>query len=89
MTIVFPLSVLIRTLPKMRRRLPVYYKTSAIAIRRAVCFNRPGQMRDRTLELQRHRACGMKLVVTAILLLAAHRVERLGRVRDDVKLLGR
>ena len=35
---------------------------------RAVCFNRLAQIRDRTFELQRHRASGLNLVVAAIML---------------------
>lgn len=35
---------------------------------RAVCFNRLGEIRDRTYELQRHRANGLNLVVAAIIL---------------------
>lgn len=35
---------------------------------RAVCFNRLGEIRDRTYELQRHRASGLNLVVASIIL---------------------
>jgi len=35
---------------------------------RAVCFNRLGEIRDKTYELQRHRASGLNLVVAAIIL---------------------
>jgi TnpA family transposase len=35
---------------------------------KAVCFNRLGEIRDRTYELQRHRASGLNLVVAAIIL---------------------
>lgn len=35
---------------------------------RAVCFNRLGEIRDRTYEMQRHRASGLNLVVAAIIL---------------------
>ena len=35
---------------------------------RAVCFNRLGEIQDRTYELQRHRASGLNLVVAAIIL---------------------
>ncbi|NRO98794.1 Tn3 family transposase [Paraburkholderia sp. NMBU_R16] len=38
------------------------------SLARAVCFNRLGQIRDRTFELQRHRASGLNLVVAAIML---------------------
>ncbi len=35
---------------------------------RAVCFNRLGEIRDRTYDQQRHRASGLNLVVAAIVL---------------------
>lgn len=38
------------------------------ALARAVCFHRLGRLRDRTLESQQHRACGLNLVVAAIIL---------------------
>jgi TnpA family transposase len=43
---------------------------------RAVCFNRLGQIRDRTFELQRHRASGLNLVVAAIILWNTAYLER-------------
>lgn len=43
---------------------------------RAVCFNRLGEIRDRTYELQRHRASGLNLVVAAIILWNTVYVER-------------
>ena len=33
-----------------------------------MCFNRLGEIRDRTYDLQRHRASGLNLVVAAIIL---------------------
>lgn len=33
-----------------------------------MCFNRLGEIQDRTYELQRHRASGLNLVVVAIIL---------------------
>jgi TnpA family transposase len=38
------------------------------ALARAVFFNRPGELRDRKLENQQHRAGGLNLVVAAIVL---------------------
>ena len=35
---------------------------------KAVCFNRLGELRDRSFEAQRHRASGLNLVVAAIIL---------------------
>jgi hypothetical protein len=38
------------------------------ALARAVCFNRLGEIRDRSFENQRHRASGLNLLVAAITL---------------------
>lgn len=38
------------------------------SLARAVCFNRLGEIRDRTYELQRYRTSGLNLVVAAIIL---------------------
>ena len=38
------------------------------ALARAVCFNRLGEIRDRSFENQRHRASGLNLIVAAITL---------------------
>jgi hypothetical protein len=38
------------------------------ALARAVCFHRLGRLRDRTAELQQHRASGLTLVTAAIVL---------------------
>jgi hypothetical protein len=38
------------------------------ALARAVCFHRLGRLRDRTVELQQHRASGLALVTAAIAL---------------------
>ena len=38
------------------------------ALARAVFFNRLGEMRDRSFENQRYRACGLNLVTAAIVL---------------------
>jgi len=57
---------------------------------RAVCFHRLGELRDRTYDLQRHRASGLNLVVAAIILWntvylgrAATALHKQGRVIDD------
>ena len=39
-----------------------------LALRRAVFFNRLGEIRDRSFENQRHRASGLNLLVAAIIL---------------------
>ncbi len=38
------------------------------ALARAVCFNRLGEIRERTYDQQRYRASGLNLVVAAIIL---------------------
>jgi TnpA family transposase len=38
------------------------------SLAKAVCFNRLGELRDRSFEAQRHRASGLNLVVGAIIL---------------------
>src|ERR1700745_1292785 len=38
------------------------------ALARGMFFNRLGELRDRTLENQQHRACGLNLVLAAIVL---------------------
>lgn len=57
---------------------------------RAVCFNRLGEIRDRTYDQQRHRASGLNLVVAAIVLWNTLYLERAvealrqkGRVIDE------
>ena len=46
------------------------------ALARAVFFNRLGELRDRSYENQRHRACGLNLVVAAIVLRNTAYIER-------------
>ncbi len=46
------------------------------ALRRAVFFHRQGEIRDRTYENQQHRASGLNLVVTAIILWNTRYLER-------------
>jgi TnpA family transposase len=60
---------------------------------RAVCFNRLGEIRDRTYEQQRHRASGLNLVVAAIVLWNTVYLERVvealrhqGQTIDDALL---
>jgi hypothetical protein len=57
---------------------------------KAACFHRLGEIRDRTYESQRHRASGLNLVVTAIILWntvylgrAARAFQEQGRPLDD------
>ena len=60
---------------------------------KAVCLYRHGELRDRTYELQRHRASGLNLVVAAIILWntvylgrAAGALQRHGRLLDPALL---
>jgi TnpA family transposase len=55
---------------ELRRRIHVGLNKGEArnALARAVFFNRLGELRDRTHENQRHRACGLNLVVAAIVL---------------------
>ena len=56
--------------PELRRRSHVGLNKGEQqnALRRAVFFNRLGEIRDRSYENQRHRASGLNLVVAAIVL---------------------
>ena len=56
--------------PRLRQRVTAGLNKSEAknTLSRAVCLNRLGEIRDRTYELQRHRASGLNLVVTAIIL---------------------
>jgi TnpA family transposase len=56
--------------PELRRRSHVGLNKGEQlnALRRAVFFNRLGEIRDRSYENQRHRASGLNLLVAAILL---------------------
>ena len=56
--------------PELRRRSHVGLNKGEQqnALRRAVFFNRLGEIRDRSYENQRHRASGLNLVVAAIIL---------------------
>jgi TnpA family transposase len=55
------------------------------ALARAVCFHRLGRLRDRTAELQQHRASGLTLVTAAIVL---WNTVYLGRALDAVRRRG-
>jgi TnpA family transposase len=53
------------------------------SLAKAVCFNRLGEMRDRSFETQRHRASGLNLVVAAIILWNTVYLERaIGALRQ-------
>jgi hypothetical protein len=56
--------------PELRRRSQVGLNKGEQqnALRRAVFFNRLGEIRDRSFENQRHRASGLNLIVAAIIL---------------------
>ena len=55
---------------QMRRRIHVGLNKGEArnALARDVFFHRLGEMRDRTHEIQRHRSCGLNLVVSSIVL---------------------
>jgi len=55
------------------------------ALARAVCFHRLGRLRDRSTELQQHRASGLTLVTAAIVL---WNTVYLGRARDELRRRG-
>ena len=56
--------------PALRRRVTAGLNKGEAhnALARAVCFNRLGEIRDRSFENQRHRASGLNLLVAAITL---------------------
>lgn len=56
--------------PELRRRVAAILNKGELRndLARAVCLNRLGEIRDRTLEAQRHRASGLNLVTAAIIL---------------------
>lgn len=56
--------------PALRRRVTAGLNKGEAhnALARAVCFNRLGEIRDRSFENQRHRASGLNLIVAAITL---------------------
>ena len=56
--------------PALRRRVTAGLNKGEArnALARAVCFNRLGEMRDKSYENQRYRASGLNLVTAAIVL---------------------
>ena len=56
--------------PALRRRVTAGLNKGEAhnALARAVCFNRLGEIRDRSFENQRHRASGLNLLVASITL---------------------
>jgi TnpA family transposase len=72
--------------PQLRRGTAELNKgESRNAPARAVCFHRLGQLRDRTVEAQQHRASGLTLVTAAI---ALWNTIYLGRAVDAVRRSG-
>ena len=54
------------------------------SLAKAVCFNRLGELRDRSFEAQRHRASGLNLLVDAIILWNTVYLERaIGALRQQ------
>jgi TnpA family transposase len=64
--------------PALRRRVTAGLNKGEAhnALARAVCFNRLGEIRDRSFENQRHRASGLNLLVAAITLWNTVYIER-------------
>jgi len=64
---------------------PIVPKTPELknSLAKAVCFNRLGELRDRSFEAQRHRASGLNLVLAAIILWNTVYLERaIGALRQ-------
>ena len=74
-------------LPHLRRQATAELNKgeSRNALARAVCFHRLGQLRDRTVEMQQHRASGLALVTAAI---ALWNTVYLGRIIDAARRKG-
>jgi TnpA family transposase len=72
--------------PALRRRVTAALNKGEAhnALARAVCFNRLGEIRDRSFENQRHRASGLNLLVAAITLWNTVYLERGGRDASEV-----
>ena len=70
--------------PQLRRQATAELNKgeSRNALARAVCFHRLGRLRDRTAELQQHRASGLALVTAAI---ALWNTVYLGRAVDALR----
>ena len=64
--------------PKLRQRVNAGLNKGEAknTLARAVCFNRLGEIQDRTYEQQRHRASGLNLVVASIILWNTVYIER-------------
>jgi TnpA family transposase len=64
--------------PKLRQRVTAGLNKGEAknTLARAVCFNRLGEIQDRTYEQQRHRASGLNLVVASIILWNTVYIER-------------
>jgi len=73
--------------PELRRRSPVGLNKGEQqnALRRAVFFNRLGEIRERSYENQRYRASGLNLLVAAIIL---WNTVYLQRAVDDLRTQG-
>jgi hypothetical protein len=73
--------------PQLRRRSHVGLNKGEAknSLSRAVFFHRLGEIRERSYENQRHRAGGLNLIVTAIIL---WNTVYLGRVVDHLRLHG-
>lgn len=73
--------------PDLRRQATVELNKGEArnALARAVCFHRLGRLRDRTAELQQHRASGLALVTAAI---ALWNTVYLGRAVDALRCRG-
>lgn len=73
--------------PELRRQATVELNKGEArnALARAVCFHRLGRLRDRTAELQQHRASGLALVTAAI---ALWNTVYLGRALDALRRHG-
>ncbi len=68
--------------PVLRRRVTAGLNKGEAhnALARAVCFNRLGEIRDRSFENQRHRASGLNLLVAAITLWNTVYLERAAEI---------
>jgi Tn3 transposase DDE domain len=68
--------------PALRRRVTAGLNKGEAhnALARAVCFNRLGEIRDRSFENQHHRASGLNLLVAAITLWNTVYLERAAEI---------
>lgn len=74
-------------MPDLRRQATVELNKGEArnALARAICFHRLGRLRDRTAEMQQHRASGLALVTAAI---AFWNTVYLGRALDELRRRG-